>query len=251
MQATRSANANVARPRTDRWVRRAGVPRVAAVGHVLLLDIGGVVLRSGHEMMALLGRRRPELAGQTDRRGRLGPVPDPRWEMALAGTLSERGYWAERAAELGRLTGGGTGTPALMSLLYDEDALGVDGFVRPEARALMQDAAAGGRTVAALTNDLAAFHEDADLTRHPLFSSFDPLVDASLTGVLKPDPGAYALALAALGDPDPVDVVFLDDMPGNVAGARAAGLTTVWVDLEDPGAAFAEARALLSLAAAA
>jgi putative hydrolase of the HAD superfamily len=222
------------------------------VDPVLLLDIGGVVLRSGHEMMALLGRRRPELAGETDRRGRLGPVPDPRWETALAGVgPSERAYWAERAADLGRLAGGGTDIPALMALLYDEDALGVDGLVRPEARALMRDAAAGGRTVAALTNDLAAFHEDADLTRHPLFSLFDPLVDGSLTGVLKPDPGAYALALSALGDPDPADVVFLDDMPGNVAGARAAGLTTVWVDLEDPGAAFAQARELLRLAVAA
>jgi putative hydrolase of the HAD superfamily len=222
------------------------------VDQVLLLDIGGVVLRSGHEMMALLGRRRPELAGETDRRGRLGPVPDPRWEMALAGTgLSERGYWAERAAALGALTGGGTDTPALMALLYDEEALGTDGLVRPEARALMRDAAAGGRTVAALSNDLAAFHADADLTRHPLFSLFDPLVDLSAAGVLKPDPGAYARALAALGDPDPADVVFLDDMPANVAGARAAGLTTVWVDLEDPGAAFAQARALLSLAVAA
>jgi putative hydrolase of the HAD superfamily len=221
------------------------------VDRVLLLDIGGVVLRSGHEMMALLGERRPELAPETDRRGRLGPVPDPRWEMALVGTLSERGYWAERAAGIGALAGGGTDIPALMGLLYDEDALGLDGLVRPEARALMLETAAAGGTVAALTNDLAAFHVDADVARHPLFSLFTPLVDGSLTGVLKPDPGAYALALDALGGPDPADVVFLDDMPGNVAGARAAGLTTVRVDLEDPAAAFATARELLELEGAA
>lgn len=215
---------------------------------VLLLDIGGVVLRSGHEMMALLGRRRPELSAATDRRGRLGPVPDPRWEAALAGTLSERAYWAERAAELGALTGGGTDTPALMDLLYPSAELGLDDLVRPEARALVEEAVARGRTVAALTNDLAAFHGDADVARHPLFSAFDPLVDGSVTGVLKPDPHAYALALEALGDPDPADVVFLDDMPANAAGARAAGLTTVWVDVAEPGAAFAEARELLGWA---
>jgi putative hydrolase of the HAD superfamily len=217
------------------------------VDRVLLLDIGGVVLRSGHEMMALLGARRPELAPETDRRGRLGPVPDPRWEMALDGTLSERGYWAERAAGIGALAGGRTETPALMGLLYEEDDSGLDGLVRPEARALMLETAAAGGTVAALTNDLAAFHEDADVARHPLFSLFAPLVDGSVTGVLKPDPRAYALALDALGGPDPADVVFLDDMPGNVAGARAAGLTTLWVDLEDPAAAFAAARDLLRL----
>ena len=212
----------------------------------LLLDIGGVVLRSGHEMMARLGERRPELTTETDRRGRLGPVPDPRWEMALDGTLSERGYWAERAADLGALTGGGTETPSLMALLYDGTG-GFDALVRPEAAALMRDAASRGRTVAALSNDLAFFHGDEDVARHPLFSLFAPLVDGSVTGVLKPDPGAYALALEALGHPDPADVVFLDDMPGNVAGARAAGLTTVWVDLEDPAAAFAAARELLEV----
>jgi putative hydrolase of the HAD superfamily len=217
------------------------------VSRVLLLDIGGVVLRSGHEMMALLGGRRPELAAETDRRGRLGPVPDPRWERALTGSLGERAYWAERAADLGALTGGGTDTPTLMSLLYAEEELGFDALVRPEARALIEDAVADGRTVGALSNDLAAFHGEAAVARHPLFSLFDPIVDGSLTGVLKPDPGAYALALAELGHPDPADVVFLDDMPANVAGARAAGLTTVWVDLEDPAAAFDTARALLGV----
>lgn len=225
------------------------IPRVRGVDRVLLLDIGGVVLRSGHEMMALLGQRRPELAAETDRRGRLGPVRDPRWEMALAGTLAERAYWAERAAGLGALAGGGTDTPALMALLYPEDVLGIDALVRPEARALMQDAVAAGVTVAALTNDLAAFHGEADVARHPLFSLFVPLVDGSVTGVLKPDPRAYALALEALGDPEPADVVFLDDMPANIAGAREAGLTTVWVDLEDPEGAFLAARDLLGVGA--
>lgn len=209
----------------------------------LLLDIGGVVLRSGHEMLARLGERSPELAPVTDRRGRLGPEPDPRWELALDATLGERAYWAERAAELGALTGDGPDLPRLMDRLYRGDDL-----VRPAARALMQDVADAGGTVAALTNDLAAIHGDADVARHPLFSLFDPLVDGSLTGVLKPDPVAYRLALEALGGPDPADVVFLDDMPANVDGARAAGLTTVWVDLADPDAAFDRARALLALA---
>jgi putative hydrolase of the HAD superfamily len=213
----------------------------------LLLDIGGVVLRSGHEMMARLGQRLPELAPVTDRRGRLGPDPDPRWEAALSGTLSERAYWAERAAELGELTGDGPAVPRFMDRLYDSSG-GGDDLVRPAARTLMEDVAGAGGTVAALTNDLAAFHGDADVARHPLFALFDPLVDGSVTGVLKPDPRAYRLALDALGDPDPADVVFLDDMPANVAGARRAGLTTIQVDLTDPDAAFDRARTLLALA---
>lgn len=226
--------------------RRCPGPYAAPV-QTLLLDIGGVVLRSGHEMMARLGQQSPELTPVTDRRGRLGPDPDPRWEAALSGTLSERAYWAERAAELGELTGDGPGVPRFMDRLYDSSD-GGDDLVRPAARALMADVAGAGGTVAALTNDLAAFHGDADVARHPLFGLFAPLVDGSVTGVLKPDPGAYRLALEALGDPDPADVVFLDDMPANVAGARRAGLTTIHVDLSDPDAAFDRARTLLALA---
>lgn len=49
------------------------------------------------------------------------------------------------------------------------------------------------------------------------------IVDDSVTGILKPDPRAYAAAVAALGA-QACDVVFVDDLPRNVAGARAFGM---------------------------
>jgi putative hydrolase of the HAD superfamily len=212
----------------------------------LLLDIGGVLLTSGHEKMAELGVRHPGLASFTDVRGLLGPVPDPAWDDVLAQRSTERRYWAARAAEYAALVGDRSdrGVPALMAELYP----GVDdaGHFRPEAVGLMDEAHAAGLVVAALTNDLAAFHGEGDFGRHPVLGRFDVIVDGSRTGVLKPDPGAYALALAAVGCM-PGEVVFLDDIPGNCAGARAAGLVTIEVDLRDPGAAFARAREALAL----
>lgn len=231
---------------TDAWSGRGVPPTVRGVGRpALLLDIGGVVLRSGHEVMADLERDRPELAGWTARRGALGPAPDPSWDRLLAGDMTERAYWAERAAELGPLVGRSGETTALMELLYPD--VSADALFRSDAIALMRDAHAAGVTVAALTNDLAAFHGEQDLARHPVWSRFDVVVDGSVTGVLKPDPRAYAAALEALGRAAD-DVVFLDDIPVNQAGGRAAGLRVVPVDLTRPGSAFARARDLLGLA---
>jgi putative hydrolase of the HAD superfamily len=207
----------------------------------LLLDIGGVLLISSHERMADLDAP----ADFTEVRGLLGPRPDPAWDDVLTGRGRERAYWAARAAEYGALCGGTGTVPELMAVLYPDD----EPF-RPEVIALMDDAHRAGLTVAALTNDLAAFHGDADLTRHPVLGRFDVIVDGSVTGVLKPDPRAYAHALEVLDAP-PDAVVFLDDLPGNCAGARAAGIVTVEVDLRDPAAAVARARDLLALRAAA
>jgi putative hydrolase of the HAD superfamily len=75
---------------------------------------------------------------------------------------------------------------------------------------------------------------------------FDVIVDASLTGVLKPDPRAFASGAEALGLPAE-QIVFLDDMPWNVEGARQAGLKAVRVPWDDPRPAIDTARELLGL----
>ena len=64
--------------------------------------------------------------------------------------------------------------------------------------------------------------------------------------VLKPDPRIYRLTAARLGVADE-DVVFLDDQPVNVAGARLVGWTAVPVDVTAPAVALARARELLGL----
>ncbi|MGI8794870.1 MAG: HAD family hydrolase [Acidimicrobiales bacterium] len=53
---------------------------------------------------------------------------------------------------------------------------------------------------------------------------FDVVVDSSSTGVRKPNPEIFRLALRELADLPPERAVFLDDVESNVQGAREAGL---------------------------
>lgn len=70
------------------------------------------------------------------------------------------------------------------------------------------------------------------------------IVDSSDVGVRKPDPAIFAVALERLGGVAPAAAVFLDDAPGNVDGARRAGLHAILVD--DQAAALDELDRLLA-----
>ena len=78
----------------------------------------------------------------------------------------------------------------------------------------------------------------------PVDELFDVVVDSSAVGMRKPNPAIFHHALELLGGVPPSEAVFLDDSPGNVAGARRAGLHAIHVDELDD--ALAELDALLS-----
>jgi putative hydrolase of the HAD superfamily len=80
----------------------------------------------------------------------------------------------------------------------------------------------------------------------PVLMGLDALVDGSVTGVLKPDPRAYAIAAEALGRPAS-EIVFVDDMPCNVDAGREAGMIALLLDLADPAEVFGRARKELGL----
>jgi putative hydrolase of the HAD superfamily len=77
----------------------------------------------------------------------------------------------------------------------------------------------------------------------PVDELFDAVVDSSEVGMRKPNPAIYHHALELLGGVAPEQAVFLDDSPGNVDGARRAGLKGILVT--DPIDAVAELDALL------
>jgi putative hydrolase of the HAD superfamily len=116
----------------------------------------------------------------------------------------------------------------------------------PAAVALMGDARGRGVPVGVLTNDAHAFIGREFFTTRPEFAHLDAFVDATDIGVRKPAPRAYLTAAEALGTP-PDRVVFLDDTPECVDGARAVGMTAIRVDPYDRAPAFALARSLLGL----
>lgn len=192
----------------------------------LLLDIGGVVIRTPFELMD------DTVSGG----GRLPRGDDPRWAQVLAGELSEREYWRLRAHEAGA-----SDARALIAPLFERPE---EDVVRSQVRQLMRDCTRRGLRVGLLTNDLVAFHGAQWAQRMRVFGEADVLVDGSCTGVLKPRPEAFAMALEALDVPAAA-TVFVDDQPVNVDGARAAGLQALLFDVAAPDASVAAVRATL------
>ncbi|MFM8773426.1 MAG: HAD family hydrolase [Actinomycetota bacterium] len=175
--------------------------------------------------------------------GPFDPASDDDWRVFQSGGMTERDYWARRCAEFHALTGEPAEMPAFMAHLYDGSE---DEIVRPGAVALIADAKAAGLPVGALTNDLTAFHDQSWIDRMSVIRSFDVLVDGRRDGVMKPDPAAYRLVADRLGV-SPADCVFIDDQPGNLAGAEAVGMLPVFLDPVHPEPAFEQARHLLGL----
>ena len=134
-------------------------------------------------------------------------------------------------------------TRELIAWLYHEADVE---FVVDEMVELVVDARAAGLPVVALTNDLTDFHGQEWVDAQEWLKHFDAVVDAALTGDLKPAPEAYAHGVAAAGVPAE-EIVYLDDLPVNVAGGRAVGLQAIEVQYDDRPAAVAEARRRLGL----
>jgi putative hydrolase of the HAD superfamily len=89
---------------------------------------------------------------------------------------------------------------------------------------------------------------DGFTRRFPLLSDFEAVIDATYTGILKPDPRAYQLCLDALKLPAD-QCVFVDDQRRNIDGAEKIGMSTVLFDVREPKKSYAQALAKLGLSA--
>lgn len=116
----------------------------------------------------------------------------------------------------------------------------------PAAVELIGDADAGGVPVGVLTNHAYAIVGREWYAGRPELATLRMFIDAADIGYPKPDPQGYLIAAEQLGVA-PVDVVFLDDTPECVEGARAVGMTGIVVDPTDRQPAFDEARGLLGI----
>lgn len=212
----------------------------------LLLDIGGVVLRTGVHLVNELAEREPRLAPWVAQvGGQIASPGDELWQQMLRREVTERAYWAQRAREVGEALGQTWDTRRMINHLY---AGPQSAWLNEVVLDLMRDTLAAGLRLGALTNDLKDFHGEQWMSSQRWLDLFDVIVDASVTGVMKPDPRAFAAGAQALGL-DPGQVVYLDDMPWNVVGGLQAGLIAVEVAYDDPGRAVGVARAHLDLAA--
>ena len=210
----------------------------------LVLDFGGVISRTLFETHDQTEAALGLPAGTLTWRGPFDPVGDALWRDMQAGRISERDYWLQRTREVGRLLGEDWGE--MRTLVQRARGAEPDRVARPETLALMREAVAAGQRLAILSNELDLFYGAALRQRMAALRDVELIVDATYTGLLKPDPRAYALCTDQLGVA-PGECVFVDDQVRNVDGAAAAGMAALWFDVTRPQASCDEARRALAL----
>ena len=210
----------------------------------LVLDFGGVISRTLFETHDLTEAALGLAPGTLTWRGPFAPESDEPWRRMQAGEMSERDYWALRMRETGALVGEDWADVAqFVGRVRGADPAAV---IRPEALAAIDRVRAAALGLAVLSNELDLFYGAGFRAKLPFLDAFDVIVDATHTGILKPDPRAYAAVTSALGL-TAGDCVFVDDQPKNIAGAAAFGMQTVAFDVRAPAESYDRALALLGL----
>ena len=210
----------------------------------VVFDFGGVVIRTPFEMVPGLERWLGLAPGSIDLAGPFDPGADPVWRRFRAGEFTELEYWHRQAdRHAGMIGAGGDRLRSLMDSLFDARR---DEVLRPATWQLRRSLIESGLRVAALTNDLSRFHDPSWIERMDVLDKFDPFVDLSNTGILKPDPRGYRRVLDGLDLPAD-QVLFVDDQPVNIAGAEKVGMQAVHFDVLDRKASIAGALAATSL----
>ena len=204
----------------------------------ILFDFNGVLTTSPFAHMAALGTD-AGVDGQVVLDLMLGPYDedtDHAWHRFERGEISAAEYGADlfhRAQEANVQLDFGS-LADMMSRLEIHDV------VIDRVRALRTD---GYRTALVTNNVKEASKQWREMV--PVDELFDVIVDSSEVGMRKPNPAIFRHALELL-DVAPAHAVFLDDAPGNVAGAQAAGLHGILVDAADPVPALDALAALLT-----
>lgn len=210
----------------------------------LVLDFGGVISRTLFETHDLSEAALGLPPGTLTWRGPFDPASDPLWRAMQADEISERDYWTTRTREVGRLVG--EDWKDMQTFVQRARGADVQAVIRPEAVAAIHAAKAAGCKLAVLSNELDLFYGADFRQRLPLLDLFDVIVDATYTGVLKPDPRAYQDCLSRLGV-RAQQAVFVDDQARNIEGALRCGLQVVHFDVREPAASYVQALKLLGV----
>ena len=210
----------------------------ADVAQALVLDFGGVISKTLFETHALTEAALGLRPGTLGWRGPFAPEADSLWSAMQRDEITERDYWTTRTREVGALVGERWDKMET----FVQRARGADprSAIRPEAERAINLVHDSGFRLAILSNELDLFYGADFRSRLPILSHFEIIVDATYTGILKPDRRAYQAVLDALGLPADA-CVFVDDQARNVDGARAAGMRVVHFDVRDPKKSYAEA----------
>ena len=140
--------------------------------------------------------------------------------------------------------------PRFAALLGVQEADGLIArlFRGMRADVAMQDAVAAVRAAGIRTGLLSNSWGPNTYDRARFGELFDVVVVSGELGVRKPEPEIYAIAAERMGMA-PEELVFVDDLPGNLKPARALGMATVVH--RDAAATVAELEGLLGVRIAA
>ncbi|HUP84841.1 MAG TPA: HAD family phosphatase [Acidimicrobiales bacterium] len=207
-------------PRYSRRGRALTTPRTI---EAVLFDLHGVLTSSPWESLAAVGAND-------------GAASQDEVLAVMLGDYASDGDHPWHRLERGEI-GIGEYLPAVMALAAEagveldfnqlrgfSDRIVVQDVVVERVQALRHD----GYRTGIVTNNIKEGAGWRSLL--PVDDLFDVVVDSSEVGVRKPDPAIFAIALERLGGVRPEAAVFLDDAPGNVEGARRAGLHAIHVD---------------------
>jgi putative hydrolase of the HAD superfamily len=189
-------------------VSRAALTDVDPAGPAVLIDVGGVLVTDDITAAVAtwsgrLGMSEREFLaavyGGSDHEVLIGRVTEPSWWSVVASRL---GIGRDQRARLERdLISDGSWDLVLAAYL----------------RHLR------GRAATAIISN-AWPHMRTRLAAAGLADAVDEVILSCEVGCAKPDPRIYGVALQRLGA-DPRNALFIDDTDGNVAAARALGLT--------------------------
>jgi putative hydrolase of the HAD superfamily len=195
----------------------------------LIFDFGGVISKTLFETHALTEQALGLAPGSLHWHGPFGD--DPLWQDMQADKISERDYWLQRSREVG-LQLGETWTD-MQTLVQRARGDDPEKVLRPEVLSLLQEAKDEGLRLCLLSNELDLFYGASMRQRLGVLTLFEFIVDATYTGILKPDPRAYQACLDELGL-IPSQCMMVDDQLRNVAGASALGMASLQFDVKNP-----------------
>lgn len=183
----------------------------------LVFDLGGVVLR--WQPLQLLQTVLPHHAPDEAQARRVAQAifqsfqVDGDWAAFDRGTID--------AAEVGQRIALRTGFLTEADLAMVTQAVLEHIRPMPESLALLSDLRSAGHRLFYLSNMPAAY-VDALLKRDPFFDWFDDGVFSSRLQLIKPEPAIFQAASDRFGV-SARDLLFIDDLPHNIAAALAQG----------------------------
>jgi putative hydrolase of the HAD superfamily len=185
----------------------------------VISDFGGVLTSPLFESFAAWQRqsglsfeRLGQAMADAAERNRLHPL----YELEK-GTITEAEFLGMLEAELDP----GTSLSGMRDVYFEHL------HPNPAMIGLMRELRGRGLRMALLTNNVREWEPHWRAKLPEIDEIFEVVVDSAFVGMRKPDREIYELTLERLGDVDPTECLFVDDVDVNCEAARSLGMRTV------------------------